>query len=163
MSIIGAKRFQTGVFEALASQNRAAGSGGGSGFQPLQPLGQATNQPTIVGISYSSQASIPFQIGRPTLVLFLATLCFTINDTVGDTEVITITLDGSTSPNFGAPDYSPFCMTQSPAGTTNMPSQTVFWQALVQPGNHTGNLLLGKTGGTLSNVYYTFRAWQLGY
>ena len=32
MSIIGAKRFQTGVFEALASQNRFPGSGGGSGL-----------------------------------------------------------------------------------------------------------------------------------
>lgn len=39
MSILGSRRFQTSVYEALASQNRAAGSGGGSGMQPMASLG----------------------------------------------------------------------------------------------------------------------------
>ena len=43
MSLIGSKRAQQGVFEALASQNRAAGSGGGSGFQPMQLITFTTN------------------------------------------------------------------------------------------------------------------------
>ena len=57
MSLIGAKRAQQGVFEALASQNRVAGSGGGSGLK-LQTLGTvsfnvvgpitATGTPTVV-------------------------------------------------------------------------------------------------------------------
>lgn len=38
MSLIPTKRLQQGIFEALASQNRAAGSGGGAGYTVMQPL-----------------------------------------------------------------------------------------------------------------------------
>jgi hypothetical protein len=43
MSLIGTKRLQQGIFEALASSNRAAGSGGGNGAQPIQRLGLGSN------------------------------------------------------------------------------------------------------------------------
>lgn len=74
---IGNKRLQQGMFEALASQNRFAGSGGGSGMQALAPAGFAAvgnqgaystaNNSTWTDISNSSFTVV---VNRPALFLY---------------------------------------------------------------------------------------------
>ncbi|MHB8613541.1 MAG: hypothetical protein ACYDAL_14100 [Candidatus Dormibacteraceae bacterium] len=59
MSLIGAKRLQQGVFEALASQNRTAGSGGGSGYVPKQLLAAVFNFNTAYTTSSTTDGVVP--------------------------------------------------------------------------------------------------------
>lgn len=56
MSLVPIKRFQQGVFEALASQNRVYGSGGGSALG-LRPLGVASIG-TVAGITASGSPTV---------------------------------------------------------------------------------------------------------
>jgi hypothetical protein len=80
--MISGKRQQKAVFQALASINRAAGSGAGSGFQVMNVLDDQITTDTSVNIAtadattYSSIAgtTVNFVLGRTLSVLFVATV-----------------------------------------------------------------------------------------
>ena len=64
------KRLQQGVWEALASQNRMAGSGGGTGLRPGFIAGLTTSAGFVTGITNAAWKTIASVIcqGRPHLV-----------------------------------------------------------------------------------------------
>ena len=80
MSIVGIKRFQTGIFEALATQNRAAGSGGGSGAFSLFSLGSLTSTANAGNFSTANAStwtditgsSFTISVPRTCLLFYLA-------------------------------------------------------------------------------------------
>jgi hypothetical protein len=92
MTLIGSKRLQQSVFEALASSNRAAGSGGGTGlFQVPQTtantlLGQAINS----GASFTTITGslISLVVARPTTAVVIGYVL--INYTAGAAVTATI-------------------------------------------------------------------------
>jgi hypothetical protein len=82
MSLIGQKRFQQGVFEALASANRMAGSGGGTGlsniFQSTSAAG--SNQggySTVNGSTWTDITNTTFNlaVSRPSIFLYFVYAC----------------------------------------------------------------------------------------
>lgn len=56
---VSIKRFQQGVFEALASSNRFAGSGGGAGLVPMQSLGITSVFVNTGGLTSTSYTTMP--------------------------------------------------------------------------------------------------------
>ena len=79
------KRLQQGVWEALASQNRMAGSGGGTGLRPGFIAGLTTSAGFVTGITnaaWKTIASVTVQ-GRPHLVDAILFANFTWQRTAG--------------------------------------------------------------------------------
>jgi len=67
------------MFEAAASQNRTAGSGGGSGQRPLGLSALANSAGFVAGItngSWTTITSVTFTLGRVTDVLVWANMAF---------------------------------------------------------------------------------------
>jgi len=86
MTLIASKRLQQGVFEALASSNRAAGSGGGSGLNALQFLGQGSDSAadtiSTTGYTLVPGVSFKFNLGRAQQV-FISVLAIAKLTTTG--------------------------------------------------------------------------------
>jgi hypothetical protein len=73
--LIPLKRLSQGVLEGLASQNRLAGSGGGSGLNQFAIVGLATSGGFVAGITnagWTTITSISFMVGRASGVLIWA-------------------------------------------------------------------------------------------
>lgn len=91
MSIIGQKRLQQGVFEALAGMNRFQGSGGGSGLQVMQLLAPdpapGTTTVTGAGPKPITGYSVSFTIARTQGCLYLATLNGQVSAGIGQVGV----------------------------------------------------------------------------
>jgi hypothetical protein len=97
--LIPLKRLSQGFLEGLASQNRAAGSGGGGGLSGLAPEGttswlsnQATSSTSAVDVTGSS---IPVQVSRAGTLLALAMV--TAHMQAGPAGSCSATINGSGS------------------------------------------------------------------
>lgn len=82
------RRFQQGAFEALASMNRAVGSGGGNGMQPMASLGlfAGANLGAFATANATTWTDIPgtsFTIPVPRTSFFLYLLGMTCRITAG--------------------------------------------------------------------------------
>lgn len=171
MSIVGAKRLQQGVFEALASQNRAAGSGGGSGFQVLAgPAsvhgGNAIGNPgksyavssyTLVrdGSGVNCQVTVPANRLSP---------FFLFGDVViqgpsagGQLVNFEIFLDGSN------PADSMFPAVGALTNTNNCYTVPIMYVATLQPGSHTFDVRINTGGATYEVFSFDLYCFQLGF
>jgi hypothetical protein len=144
MTLIGSKRLQQGVFEALASSNRAAGSGGGSGLFPAPQttantlLGQAINS---VGFTVITGSPIQFTLGRPTTLMAIGYVL--MNWTAGGlTSVLSPFVDGVQEQGLAV---GPAATIASPA---NVP---ICYSALLGPGTHTVDIRV--TSVNLATTY----------
>ena len=108
MSVSG-KRLQQAIFEALASSNRAAGSGGGAGLAALPGSGssqyasnQSTSSTTAVDVTGSS-ISIP--LPRPGSILALATVSAHMQASPTGSSSVVINGNGITSVRMRFPGF----------------------------------------------------------
>lgn len=141
MGLVTTKRLQQGIFEALATMNRAAGSGGGGGFAPFILAGTTGSIPSAGGLTAPSSPRVitggltTFQVNRPQYVLVMGTINAGTNAAAGSinlmqltaTNTLTLT-DGSTFP-YGV-------LTGIGAGTINYVPVTLFMVLFAQPGSY---------------------------
>lgn len=97
MSLIG-KRLQQGLFEALASSNRAVGSGGGSGLGAALLLASAYDFNTGLTISSTTDQVVlttTFSLPRTTNVLILAVGTGSVSGSPGNYAYGSIYIDST--------------------------------------------------------------------
>ena len=148
MSIIGAKRFQNGVFEALASQNRSAGSGGGSGIGPTPLITAAGNfNVAITGTTYQAVNTATFSIVRTGIILIWSS-ALTGNQTAGaGTCTMGVQLDGQFPSGVGGGFSLQGDIGGNFAGQTTIgPFSLVYVWLGVQPGIHTMRVVANTSG-----------------
>lgn len=166
MSIIGSKRLQQAAFEMAASSNRAAGSGGGSGFQVMQFIGagQDNNADTITATSYTvvPGVTVTFNVGRPTYVA------------IAVSSIAKIVAGGGLGlmhPFYDGTDQGLFIGLWDPTNTaySTVSAFTViggngFTPAPFQPGSHTIDIRVKITaGGSIwTNDVTTLQVFALG-
>ena len=164
MSIIGAKRFQTGVFEALASQNRAQGSGGGSGLRGMAFMGSAINSNTALTITSTTQVvitnvSVSFNLTYSTMVFVCAEGWAKTSGGSGTFAYGNVYLDGSQGSTFGLWDKgnTGYCLGAKVGLVTLFGAAS---PSVLAPGSHTIDLRVnvdsGQTwinGGTTLEVF----------
>lgn len=153
MTLIGVKRLQQAMFEVAASSNRAAGSGGGSGYQAIQLLGSAqpnngagtgTGSPIVV-----TGSTVTFPIGRPVNVLIIGSI--PTGGTAANPASLSIQVDGSISGS------------SLQGGAAVQAPTTILSVALLGPGIHTAALAIAQS----NTIAYSwgvgqFYVFQLG-
>lgn len=161
MSIVTQKRLQQGVFEALASQNRFPGSGGGSGLAPIQLLGstqfvatRTTSSTSFVAIS-DSVMTVP--LARTQRVLCLATFTGSVQGTSGQFGYVRI---AEGSPLIAESPFGVYDKSIAAAHTT-----TLFTSDVLPPGNVTIELDWKVDNAALTMTLNDFylAVFQIGY
>lgn len=166
MTLIASKRFQQGIFEALASQNRAAGSGGGSGFVVMQTIATSGTIPQTLGIAGSASAVLipgsaaKFIVNRAASFLINATITADVAGIIGS-EQLGIYLDGV----FQGVAASVF-IGSAPAGTIGQVASMAVMPVLnfQAPGSHTVDwrMVPSSVGATLDIYTGIINVFQLG-
>jgi hypothetical protein len=159
MSILS-KRFQQGVFEAAASSNRAAGSGGGSGLSPLVWLGKGLDNAadTITATTFTvvPGVSVAFNLSRTLWVAFSA---FSISKTSGGGGTfayMNVYIDGVVSDAVGLWD-------KGNTGYTSCGDFSTVSTVPLAPGTHTVDLRVKvDSGQTWLNYTTSLNLFLLG-
>lgn len=151
MSLITTKRFQQGVFEALASQNRAYGSGGGSGIG-ISSLG-AVSIGSQAGITTSgvvvTGSTVNFMAPPGvTSVLVLGTLNVGSNCAVGSFNTVTLAGSAGLTPQVGVWPYA--LLDGAGVGTINYFPVTLLSLVSTTPDFQSVNWTVNATVGSVS-------------
>lgn len=157
MSDIAIKRLQQGIFESLASQNRAAGSGGGSGMQFMASLGIGNQSGTQ---NFSSQTyatvtgtAVTFVISRVTNLRldFIWTGKVTAGANNGQVRINAGSLGTTGDAYIGVPNY--------------ITSSAWLFVPAVQPGTYTAQIEARSdvAGTTLQLIQSALQVLQLGF
>ena len=177
MSLVGTKRLQQGIFEALASGNRAAGSGGGTGLQVMQPLvnggsqtsGPITGSATPTGLSGSGGEKTlttgTFNLGRTSSVMILAICSNYVTDAGAHAGAhpLYFQIDG-TSEAGTAYGFAPVFTTGDSEARAHC--STILKITPLGPGSHTVNLIWNSEEGTADTCYNAnnpLYVFQLGF
>lgn len=174
MSIIQQKRFQQGIFEALASSNRAAGSGGGSGLGVFgAPVtvhgGNSIGNP---GLAYSVAAYTLVTDGAGTPVKCQVTVqasrtasFFLFGDVVvqGPTAVpnqlaqFQIYVDGA------LPSDSPLLASGATGAVNFTTTVPILYGTTLQPGSHTIDVRINNSSSHHTVFGFDLYCFQLGF
>lgn len=160
------KRFQQGIFEALASSNRAAGSGAGSGIGLGVELGSAsigsvsgitaTGSPTVV-----TGSTINFALSRPTTIIVQGTLNTGSNCAAGSFNLLALNGDGNLTVQGNSWPYA--LLLGVGAGTINYLPATLFAVAFGETGTHSVNWQVqANTTGSVTVNNGFFAVFALG-
>jgi hypothetical protein len=166
MTLIGAKHLQQAVFEMAASTNRAAGSGGGSGFTVASFLGagQDNNADTIAATTYTvvPGVTVTFSVAR---AVYIAIAVSSIAKIVAGGGM------GLMHPFYDGIDQGLFIGLWDPANTaySTVSAFTIiggngFTPAPFSAGTHTIDLRVKITsaGSTWTNDVTTLQVFALG-
>ena len=176
MSIVGSKRFQQGIFEALASQNRAAGSGGGSGLQVMSILvnggtqtgGPITGSATPTGLSgvggEKTLTTATFGLARPTWVRLEAICSDYVTTAVAHVNAhpVYFQIDGVSEASVA---YGFIPVFTNGDAEIRAQSTTIVKNVYLQPGSHTVNVIWNSEEGandTCTNSNNPLYVYQLG-
>ena len=163
MTLIGSKRLQQGIFEALASSNRAGGSGGGSGIAPVFSLGAFAGS-TLGGYSTANSStwtdvtgtSFTINVARTSLFFGIGgiTAHISAGAQTGYVRATIVGFDSTSSPFF------------SLSSATN---GTIFYyptsKGPIQPGTYTVKLQAATDANTTTITIDqgSFQIFQLGF
>lgn len=168
--IIGQKRQQQAMFEALASSNRAAGSGGGAGMGAsnvgIVHGGNSVGNPgrtytvnayTLVQDGSGVNASIAVQTGFATPYFLLGSVVVQGPSAGVNNALLEVFLDGAVAVN--TPLLSSNVQAGVPGGSTTVP---ILYFSFQQPGLHTFDVRIHTQGSTYLVFGFDLYLLQLG-
>lgn len=149
-------RLQQGIFEGLASMNRPAGSGGGSGLfpSPQTAFNNALGQ-GVTGNVFTTVTGSVLNSASPTTSFFLLLGYLSLNWTAGaQTAIVSPFVDGTQVQNMGV---GPFA-----AGGTVVTIPITYVTDSLAPGQHTFDIRVNAGAATTYNLQqFAFYLFQL--